>query len=146
MNTKIEQSDAVIAKQYKMTTDIPASILTPDQVETRLGTLRFFDGLPDKATAQKVYDNLDFQRGVQAFLTALPAAEACAMRTGIRTFSPDNQTVLITESLVDSHILAGEPNPDAVYTYLWLDTKDSPLVIEVPPRVLGFINDFWGRY
>ena len=57
--------------KYKMTTDIPAGILTPDTVETRLGTLRFFDGLPDDATVQKVYDNLDFQRGVQAFLTAL---------------------------------------------------------------------------
>src|SRR5512142_1036621 len=102
---------------------IPASITTPDQVETRLGTLRFFDGLPDEATVQMVYANLDFQRGVRALVPALPAAEAYAMRTGIRTFSPDNQTVLITESLVDSHALAGLPNPDAVYTYLWLDTK-----------------------
>jgi len=30
-----------------MTTEIPASIITPDQVKTRLGTLRFFDGFPD---------------------------------------------------------------------------------------------------
>ena len=59
---------------YEMTTDIPASITTPDSVETRLGTLRFFDGFPDEATVQKVYDNLDFQRAVQAFLAALPAA------------------------------------------------------------------------
>jgi hypothetical protein len=29
----------------KMATDIPPSITTPDVVETRLGTLRFFDGL-----------------------------------------------------------------------------------------------------
>jgi hypothetical protein len=48
----------------KMTTDIPSEITTPDSVETRLGTLKFFDGLPDKATVEKVYDNLDFQRGV----------------------------------------------------------------------------------
>ena len=87
--------------RYKMTTDIPASITTPDIVETSLGTLRFFDGFPDDATVQKVYDNLDFQRGVQAFLTAMPAASAYAFRTGLRTFGPDNQTVLITESLMD---------------------------------------------
>ena len=61
-------------KKFKMTTDIPASITTPDVVETSLGTLRFFDGFPDDATVRKVYDNLDFQRGVQTFLTALPAA------------------------------------------------------------------------
>ena len=61
---------------YMMTTDIPASITTPDVVETSLGTVRFFDGFPDSATNQKVYDNLDFQRGVQAFLTELPSAYA----------------------------------------------------------------------
>ncbi len=146
MKTKIEQGDAVTATQYKMTTDIPASIITPDAVETRLGTLRFFDGLPDEATVQAVYDNLDFQRGVEAFLTALPAAQAHATRTGMRTFGPDNQTVLITESRVDSHTLIGLPNPDVVYTFVWLDTKGGPLVIEVPPHVLGFMNDLWGRY
>ena len=31
--------------KLKMTTDIPASITTPDSVETRLGTLKFFDCL-----------------------------------------------------------------------------------------------------
>jgi hypothetical protein len=91
--------------RYKMTTDIPASITTPDVVETSLGTLRFFDGFPDAATVQKVYDNLDFQRGIQAFLTALPAASMYATREGYRTFGPDNQTILITESFLDSRTL-----------------------------------------
>lgn len=48
----------------KMTTDIPEAITTPDKVETRQGTLKFFDGFPDDATVEKVYDNLDFERGV----------------------------------------------------------------------------------
>jgi len=29
---------------------------------------------------------------------------------------------------------------------MWLDTTGGPLVIEVPPRVLGMINDVWSRY
>jgi hypothetical protein len=132
--------------KLKMTTDIPASILTPDRVETRLGTLRFFDGLPDEETVQKVYDNLDFQRGVQAFLTALPAADMCALRAGYRSFGPDNQTLLITESLMDSRTLYFVANTETVYNMAWLDTKDGPLVIEVPPSVLGFMSDFWSRY
>jgi hypothetical protein len=129
-----------------MATDIPESITTPDAVETRLGTLRFFDGFPDDATVQKVYDNLDFQRGVQAFLTALPAAWLHALRTGYRTFGPDNQTLLITESLMDSRALYAAANNETVYNLAWFDTKNGPLVIEIPPNVLGFINDFWGRY
>jgi hypothetical protein len=142
METHTEYS----AKKMKMTTDIPAGIITPDRVETRLGTLRFFDGYPDEATVQTVYDNLDFQRGVQAFLAALPAAALYALRTGYRTFGPDNQTVLITESLLDSRALFSLANAEVIYNTIWLDAKDGPLVIDVPPNVLGYINDFWGRY
>src|SRR6187551_1873290 len=54
----------VTPPRLKMTTDIPSSITTPDSVETRFGTLNFHDGVPDDPTIQKVYDNLDFQRGV----------------------------------------------------------------------------------
>jgi hypothetical protein len=115
-------------------------------VETRLGTLRFFDGLPDEATVATVYDHLDFQRGVQAFLAALPAAQALATRTGVGTFGPANQTVLIAESLLDSHTLFPVPNTETVYNWVWLDTTDGPLVIEVPPHMLGFINDVWSRF
>ena len=53
----------------KMATEIPPAITAPDRVETRLGTLRFTDGFPDDATVEKVFDNLDFQHAVQAFLT-----------------------------------------------------------------------------
>ncbi|PLW99251.1 MAG: hypothetical protein C0591_03095 [Marinilabiliales bacterium] len=132
-------------QKFKMTTDIPASITTPDVVETSLGTLRFFDGFPDEATVETVYDNLDFQRGVQAFLRSLPAAALYGLRRGIRTYGPDNQTVIFTESFSDSRQLAFVPNCETVYTCAWLDTKGGPLVIELPPNVLGFINDFWGR-
>jgi hypothetical protein len=50
----------------KMTTEVPPGIATPDRLETRLGTLKLVDGVPDAATAQKIYENLDFQHGVQA--------------------------------------------------------------------------------
>ena len=139
---------AVNAQQaaYKMTTDIPASITTPDVVESSLGTLRFFDGFPDEATVKKVYDNLDFHRGVQAFLTAIPAASAYSFRTGLRTFGPDNQTVLITESLLDARSLFLTGNTEIIYNITWLNTREGPLVIEVPASVLGVIDDFWFRF
>lgn len=52
------------AQQYKMQTPIPPGIASPNKVQTRLGTLKFFDGFPDKATVEKLYDNFDFQRAV----------------------------------------------------------------------------------
>jgi hypothetical protein len=38
--------------KMKMTTDIPAGIAIPGTIETRLGTLRFFNGFPDDATVE----------------------------------------------------------------------------------------------
>jgi len=139
--TRVEAQQA----KYKMTTNIPASITTPDVVETSLGTLRFFDGFPDPATVQKVYDNLDFQRGVQSFLTAMPAALFSSVRSGIRTFGPDNETMLITESLLDSKTLIMVANTETVYNMAWLNSKDGPVVIDLQPKTLGFVLDLWGR-
>jgi hypothetical protein len=116
--------------RMKMTTDIPASITTPDKVETRLGTLKFFDGFPDDPTVEKLYDNLDFERGVQAFLTALPGASVYGLREGFRSQgATDNQTVLITENLMDSKSLFLTSNTETVYNLMWLDLKYDPLVI-----------------
>jgi hypothetical protein len=124
-----------------MTTDIPASITTRDKVETSIGTLKFFDGFPDASTAAKLYDNLDFQRGTQAYLTALPIVSLEGARRSILTFGPPNQTVLITEQLMDSKSLFLTPNTTTPYSILWLDLKDGPLVLEIPSFVLGPIDD-----
>ena len=132
------------AQTYK--TDIPPAIITPASVETRLGTLRFTDGFPDDATVEKVFDNLDFQRGVQAFLTAMPAASVNAIRRGIRGFGPDNQTVIIFESLMDSRSLFLTANTESIYAMAWLDLKNGPIVVESPPNTLGLVDDFWFRY
>jgi hypothetical protein len=126
-----------------MATEMPVGITAPAEVKTRIGTLRTKDGFPDKATIEKVYDNLDFQRGVQAVLTAIPGASLSAMRRGLREFGPDNQTVVIFEQLMDSKTLFLTANTTTVYNFVWLNIKDGPLVIEAPPKVLGSIDDFW---
>jgi hypothetical protein len=131
----------------KMTTPIPPSITTPDTVETRIGTLKFFDGYPDDPTLQKVQDNLDFSRGVDAFLNAMPGASTEAIRVGFASQGADNnQTVLIMESLMDSKSLFLTANTDSIYNLMWVDTKAGPVVIETPPNVLGVIDDHWFQY
>ncbi|VVN81981.1 DUF1254 domain-containing protein [Pseudomonas fluorescens] len=135
---------SAFAQTYK--TDIPPSIVTPDVLETRLGTLRFTDGFPDDATVQKVYDNLDFQRGVQAFLTAMPAASLSAIRKGITGFGPANQTVALFENLMDARSLFLTGNSENIYGWAWIDLKDGPIVIESPPNTLSIVDDFWFRY
>ena len=89
---------ALAATAMKMTTPIPPSIVTPDTVETRIGTLKFFDGFPDAPTAEKLYDNLDWMRGVEAFLNAMPGASVEALHIGFASQGADNHTVLITQN------------------------------------------------
>jgi len=47
---------------------IPPALITPDKVETRIGTLDFKDGMPSKDSVAKVYDNLNFAHAFQAFV------------------------------------------------------------------------------
>ncbi|HEX7811674.1 MAG TPA: DUF1254 domain-containing protein [Burkholderiales bacterium] len=129
-----------------MATGIPPEITTPDSIETRIGTLKFFDGFPDSLTVTKAYDNLDFIRGVQVFLNAIPGASLYAMREGLKSVGVGGGTVGITETLMDSKSLFLTPNTETVYAVGWLDLKKGPMVVEIPPNILGFLDDFWFRY
>ena len=130
----------------KFSTPMPPGVASPDKVETRLGTLNFFDGFPDKASVEKLYDNLDFQRAVQAYLLALPPVNQAANRNAIRELGPVNQTIPIFEQLVDSRSVFLTANDNTVYSWAWLDLSKGPLVVEVPPKVLGLVDDMWYRW
>jgi hypothetical protein len=132
--------------QYKYSTPMPPGIAVPDSVETRLGTLHFFDGFPDKATADKLWDTLDFQRAVQAYLLAIPAVSQAADRDACLTLGPANKTIPIWAQLVDSRTIGLTFNDNTVYTWGWINLEDGPLVLEVPPKVLGGVNDIWFRW
>jgi hypothetical protein len=130
----------------KYSTSVPPGVTSPDKIETRFGTLNFFDGFPDKTSAQKLFDNLDFQRAVQAYLMAIPAVSQAANRDAIRTLGPVNTVVPIFEELLDPRSVFLTANDNTVYSWTWVDLSKGPLVFEVPPKVLGFINDMWCRW
>src|SRR5271167_746295 len=113
--------------QEKYSTSMPPGVASPDNVDT-------------------LYDNLDFQRAVQAYLWALPPVSQAANRNAIRTLGPSNTTVPIFEQLLDSRSLFLTANDNTVYSWTWLDLSKGPLVVEVPPKVLGAINDMWYRW
>lgn len=130
----------------KMTTEIPDGVTTPDNIQTRVGELNFFDGVPDVESAQKVYNLLDFTHAYQTFLDGTKIASMDAIRKGILEFGPANKTAVLFEGLMDSKSLFLTANTTSVYMFSWLEMSDEPMVIETPPNVLGFINDHWFRY
>jgi len=130
-------------------TSIPVKITTPDRVETRIGTLDFSDGFPTEATAELVYDHLDFLRGVEAFLCAVPAASLEAMRAGSEGsgLTACNR-VAIADELLGSGPLFLTGNTDTVYASAILDLeRDGPTVVEIPAGCgPGTVNDAWFRF
>jgi len=130
----------------KMTTEITANVITPDKMKTRIGTLHFRDGVPTEETAQKVWEQLDFSRAVEAMIMTTPAASLQGFRKVVRKWGPDNETMIIWEGRLDSKGFFLTGNTTVVYTFMWIDLKDGPMVIETPPNVLGIIDDAWFQY
>lgn len=88
--------------KMKMTTDIPDGITTPDNIETQLGDLTFFDGVPDADTTEKIYNLYDFSQAYQAYLNGLKIASMDAMLRGIEEWGPANTTVVQFADMMDS--------------------------------------------
>ena len=141
-------SSGIDPATYAQTTKIPEGILTPDQVETSIGTLKFFDGAPLPETAELVYDNLDRMRGVDVFLKCMPAASVRQLMLGPESLGADSYNkVMIFDKLMDSKPLFLTGNTSTLYVLPSLNLIETgPMVLEVPPGMLGAFNDAWFRY
>jgi hypothetical protein len=121
---------------------VPDKITTPNKVETRIGTLHFMDGTPDGATVELAYDQLDFGRGIDAFLKGMSATSIHALCKGFDDAGIKlNQGIGISEDLLDARSLFLTANTTTVYVMMCIDLKDGPIVVRVPPRVLGPVDD-----
>jgi hypothetical protein len=150
---KKTETDKDVSKQkveiqtYKNTTEIPSNITTPDEVETSIGTLHFFDGVPTKETAQLTQDFLLKARGVDAFLKGIPGASLQALRKGPAAIGVDAVgKVALFEKLMDSHALFLTANTSTLYIFPYVNTTDGAVVVEVPPMMLGAFDDAWFRF
>jgi hypothetical protein len=131
----------------KYAAKVPPEITTPNTVDTRIGKLKFRDGLPDPDTVRTVYDNIDFARGTEAFLAGMPAASVRAMCDGLdQAGAKPNRGIAVTEDLMDARSLFLTPNSTTVYVFFCIDLKDGPVVAEVPAGVLGPVDDAYFRY
>jgi hypothetical protein len=129
-------------------TKIPESVLTPDTVETKLGTLKFFDGIPDAKAAKALFANLDLNRGLQAILNGMPAANFEAGRRGHIALGQEkaNQAIIF-DGLMDSTSLFLTGNAGTVYLTSFLDLeRDGPTVVEIPAETgPGIMIDSFSR-
>ena len=116
-----------------------------------LDELQYDGGYPTAETIQKLYDQLDLQRAAQAYLDFMPAMSMQAVLDA----HPRDYGVSETGGMI-VYVEPGEGksiaigltyNTESIYASLSLDLKQTgPVVLEVPPKVLGIINDGFMRY
>ena len=114
------------AQTFKMTTPFAPGVAVPEGLESSIGTLNLNYGYPTAETVDKIYDNLDRSRALQAYLLAIPIVNQAGMRDSIRKFGPDNQTDVIWEDLVDPRTVELTANDNTIYNFIWVDTSKGP--------------------
>ena len=128
---------AALAAALAITSAHAQQATTPDSVGTRIGTLRFEKGYPTPETAQKLYDEMDFQRAVQAFLWAFPAVSFASIRVGAkRDLGADYNDLAIADNFVDTKGVWLTANDTTIYAFANIDLgkRDRSLSISRPGR------------
>lgn len=100
-----------------------------------------------KDEAEKLRDELFYQRAVHTYITMLPALNVIGMRDGSEAVFGKGYNVLpIWKDRMDSRTWVPTPNADVIYSMSYLDLKkDGPLVVAAPPNVIGMFTDFFQR-
>ena len=116
-----------------------------------LDELRYEGGYPTAESIAKLYDQLDLQRAAQAYLDFIPAMSMQAlldMHPRDHGVSETGGVIVYTEPGEGrSKDIGLTYNTESMYASASVDLKQTgPAVIEVPPKVLGIINDGFMRY
>jgi hypothetical protein len=135
-----------LSAQAQVSEQTMQSISTPDKVDTRLGPLEFKDGAPDPATVEKLYDNLDYTHAFDAFMNTMRGVSIAAIHKGMLSIGVKDNEVLIFSDLMDAKSLFLTANADTIYYFGVLDLSKGPMVLEVPPKALGAVDDQWFRW
>lgn len=138
---------AALAASFTITS-AHSQTTTPDSVKTRVGDLKFEQGFPTEETVRKVFDEMDYQRAVQAYLWAYPAVSFESIRIGVkRDLGAELNDFIIADNFADPKGLWLTANDTTIYALANVDLgKSGPLVVEIPPgAIVGIIDDFWQR-
>ncbi len=114
-------------------------------IKSRLGDLTFKNGYPTSDAVKKLTDAKLYDRAIEVYLDQMHGVSMYDMWKGVAAAGSavPNQLV-IWERLMDANTLLLTGNTETVYGLAGFDLKrDGPVVAEVPPMMLGGINDVW---
>jgi hypothetical protein len=89
---------------------------------------------------------LDATHAFEAFVNTMQGVNVAALHKGFQSIGVKDNEVLIYSELMDAKSLFLTANADTIYILGALDLSKGPMVLEVPPKVLGAIDDQWFRW
>lgn len=116
-------------------------------VETRVGSLEFINGYPSDETLTKLYNELDFQRAVQAYLWALPMVEMAEWQKAQKDIFKAGTNDFVTYQNFSQKLGILTANATTPYMMAFPNLKETgPMVFEIPAGpTAGGLLDFWQR-
>ncbi|MBB2919540.1 DUF1254 domain-containing protein [Cupriavidus alkaliphilus] len=102
---------------------------------------------PEGDTAIRLYDELDYQRAVQAYIWGQPLVGLGAMAEGARRIGVRPMELFVFDQLEQVNQRLQTGNDDVVYSFSYFNLRDSgPLVVEIPAgNQYGVMLDAWQR-
>ena len=123
----------------------------PETLKTRIGELTFThdfaNGYPDKKSVEKLYDEIDFQRGCQLYLWSLPLVSLAEWQKAHEvTFGARSGDVVVYDNyLAKQGILTANATTPYIISFFNL-AETGPVVIDMPGgAAAGFADDMWQR-
>lgn len=142
----------VIAASVMVMIAMPATVIAQEDFaagektfSTQIGTLEFNNGYASTETSKLLYDRMDFQRAVQVYLWSLPYVSMRALHEEfVRLGGGKVNALPIFENRLKPNTIVFTGNATTIYGFnTFVMEKDQPVVIDVPPDVLGGINNAW---
>ncbi len=124
-----------------------ADLPTNGSVESPLGKLDIVNGYPTDATVEKLFDSMDFQRAVQAYLWALPYVAMGQWQDEQREKFGAKQLDYVDYFDFKDKLGLLTANATTPYSMAFPNLAETgPLVFEFPQgQIAGGILDFWQR-
>jgi hypothetical protein len=117
---------------------VGALACTTARAQTADPAYKFEGGYPTHETSQRLYDELDYQRAVQAYIWATPLVNSAALAKALTTLSPENLIAQVEKSGLRGRGGAGFPTGRKWRSAVM---DDAPQVEDDAVKLLGDLTD-----
>ena len=124
-----------------------AGLPTTGSIDTPIGTLEISNGYPTEVTTRKLFDEMDFQRAVQAYLWALPMIGSAQWQNEQHDKFGAGDLDYVDYLDFQDKLGLLTANATTPYSISFVNlAKTGPLVVEIPAgAIAGGILDVWQR-